>query len=66
MNHELILAKLYDMDLVKIKLKQVSPWNNEPAPFGSLSAIFWGKYFWGQKIFFLRGKIFFVGKNEFF
>ena len=38
-------------------------WNNEPAPFGSLSAIFWGKYFWEQKKF-LRGKIrFFEKKN---
>ena len=43
------------------------PWNNEPAPFGSLSAIFLGKIFGGtKKNFFFRGKTFFGGKNEFF
>ena len=40
------------------------PWNNEPAQFGSLSAIFWGKIFWEQKKIFFEGeKIVFLKKK---
>ena len=41
------------------------PWNNEPAPFGSLSAIFGGKIFLGthKKFFFEGEKIVFLKKK---
>ena len=50
----------------KLKFNKYPPWNNEPAPFGSLSAIFWGKIFFGTKNFsFFEGeKIVFLKKNE--
>ena len=51
----------------KITTNKYPPWNNEPAPFGSLSAIFLGKIFWGtKKILFLGGKNFFGEKMSFF
>ena len=41
----------------KIKITSI-PWNNEPAPFGFLSAIFLGKIFFEwEKIVFLKKKM---------
>ena len=41
-----------------------APWNNEPAPFRSLSAIFWGKIFLGtHKKKFFEGEKIFLGKK---
>ena len=46
-------------------INKYPPWNNEPAPFGSLIAIFWGKYFWEHtKKKFLRGKKFVFLKKK--
>ena len=50
----------------EIIVKTSIPWNNEPAPIGSLSAIFLGKIFLGTKKNFLRRKKNLVGKNEIF
>ena len=47
-------------------MNKYPPWNNEPAPFGSLSAIFWGKIFLGthKKNFFEGEKICFFEKKN--
>ena len=48
-----------------IQIKTSIPWNNEPAPFDFLSAIFWEKYFWEQKKNIFEGeKTVFWKKNE--